>query len=144
MAYLRFFARPYMFSAALPPVVLAMVHAGLDVIEQEPERRLQLARNREYLVSGLRRLGFEVQPEAAVIPLLVPPDMRIRRAAYVFHEQDIFVNAIEWPAVPAEAQRFRISLMSSHTRDDLDRLLGAIEKVWKDPTLREPTGTQGS
>ena len=119
-AFLLFFARPYMFSAALPPAVLALIHAGLDVLDSEPERVDRLRRNTAYLRDRLRDQGFTLDPDAAIIPLLVPPDMHIRRAAYAFHEAGLFVNAIEWPAVPADQQRFRISLMSEHTEEDLD------------------------
>lgn len=129
--YLRYFARSYMFSASLPPAVIAAVLAGLDIIEREPERREQLRRNVRYLADGLARLGLAVHPEAAIIALRVPHGMNIRAAAGHFHRAGIFLNAIEYPAVPLDAQRFRISVMADHTREDLDRLLETVGKVWE-------------
>ncbi len=130
--YLRFFARSYMFSASLPPVVVAGVLAGLQVLRDEPWLRYRLHDNVHYLTEGLRALGFSINPQAAIIAIHVPDWMNIRQAALRFHELGIFLNAIEYPAVPLNQQRFRISLMASHTRQDLDRLLSAIEQVWKE------------
>jgi len=56
--------------------------------------------------------------------------MNVRQAAYEFHKRKIFMNSIEYPAVPRSQQRFRISLMADHTKQDLDRLLEAVEEVW--------------
>jgi glycine C-acetyltransferase len=137
IAYLKFFARSYMFSAALPPVVLATVMAGLELLEREPERVVQLRGNVDYLVQGLRGIGLDVSSESAVIPVIVPRDMHIRKATCALHDRDIFINAIEWPAVPASSQRFRISVMATHTREDLDRVVEAFSEVWADESLRE-------
>ena len=58
--------------------------------------------------------------------------MNIREAAYHFHRAGIFINAIEYPAVPENMQRFRISIMATHTKEDLDKLIENVEKVWED------------
>lgn len=128
--YLRFFARSYMFSASLPPPVVATVLAGLEVMEREPERLETLRENVRYATEGLRRLGFTMNPEAAIIPILVPTAIDIRKASRKFHERGIFINSVEYPAVPVSQQRFRVSMMATHTIDDIDRLLTAVKEVW--------------
>jgi len=128
--YLRFFARSYMFSASLSPVCVATILAGLDVLEQEPERLWHLRQNVAYAASCLRRLGFDVNPRAAIIPLHVPKGMDMRKASREFHEHGIFVNSVEYPAVPVAQQRFRISIMATHTGADIDRLVEVIRDVW--------------
>ena len=130
--YLRYFARSHMFSAALPPVVIGIVLAGLDVLAQEPELLRRLRDNVAYAAAGLRSAGFDCHPQSAIIPLRVPVGMNIRRAAYRFHELGIFLNSIEYPAVPVSQQRFRISLMATHTRGDIDRLVAAVAQVWNE------------
>ncbi|NBB87611.1 MAG: aminotransferase class I/II-fold pyridoxal phosphate-dependent enzyme [Bacteroidetes bacterium] len=129
-SYLRFFARSYMFSSSIPPAVLAVVLAGLDVLENEPELHQRLRDNIDYTVAQLRPLGFDVHPTSAVIPLPVPRSMNIRDAAFSFHKMGIFINSIEYPAVPVDQQRFRISLMATHTKEDIDRLVACVEEVW--------------
>jgi glycine C-acetyltransferase len=136
--YMRFFARPYMFSAALPPTALAAVLAGIDVIENEPWLRERLLENARYAIEKLRPFGLTTQPEAAILALQVPEWMDLRKANYHIHKQGIFLNAIEYPAVPEGKERFRISLMAAHTRADIDRLAALIAEIWQSPAFRKP------
>ena len=131
--YLRFHARPYIFSASIPPPVTASVLAGLDVIENEPWLRRQLLTNAAYAVQKLSAFDFCAEPQAAIIALALPDGMDIRKAATLFHRKNIFINPIEYPAVPVNGQRFRISVMASHTREDIERLATVVEEVWNDP-----------
>ena len=129
--YMRFFARSYMFSASLPPAIIAAVLAGLDVIEREPELIQELHKNVKYAAKGFQSLGFDVEPEAAIIALKVPETMNIRKAAFQLHQAGVFVNSIEYPAVPLNQQKFRISMMASHTKKDIDYLLESVQNVWE-------------
>ncbi len=128
--YLRFFARSYMFSASAPPTVIASVLAGLDVIENEPELINKLKLNIDYTAQWLDELGFENNSLTPIFPLKVPEGMNIREAAFKFHQRGLFLNSIEYPAVPVSQQRFRISIMATHTKEDIDKLMTAIEEIW--------------
>jgi glycine C-acetyltransferase len=114
----------------LPPPTIATVLAGLDVLEHEPERLVRLHENVAYAAQHLRSMGFATPSQSAILPLRVPRGMDIRKASRVFHERGIFVNSVEYPAVPVSQQRFRISMMATHTREDIERLLTVIEEVW--------------
>jgi 7-keto-8-aminopelargonate synthetase-like enzyme len=118
------------FSAGLPPPVVAAVLAGLDLLEKEPERLDHLRHNIRYAAKGLRELGHECQDETPIISLRVPPSMNLYDAAHQFHEAGLFVNALAYPAVPPRQQRFRISLMADHSASDIDRLLEAVQEIW--------------
>ncbi|MCH2082073.1 MAG: aminotransferase class I/II-fold pyridoxal phosphate-dependent enzyme [Saprospiraceae bacterium] len=135
--YLRYFARSYMFSAALPPMVLAAVLAGLEVMENEPELRKNLRNNIQYAISKLEKFGFASLPQSAVIALKAPTDMNIRKANFTLSQRGVFLNAVEYPAVSISEQRFRISLMAQHTKEDIDKLCTELESIWSDPTLRQ-------
>lgn len=128
--FMRVFARSYMFSASLPPVVVAAVLAGIDVIEREPERRAQLWDNIAYAIEGFTSIGIPARTDSVIIALRVPEEMDIRRAAAAYHTQGIFVNSIEYPAVPLREQRFRISIMATHMRTDIDRLIESTANIW--------------
>ncbi|HLP15314.1 MAG TPA: aminotransferase class I/II-fold pyridoxal phosphate-dependent enzyme [Bacteroidota bacterium] len=130
--YLRFFARSHMFSAALPPTVISAVLAGLDLIEYSTELHDLLWENIAYARRKFAEAGILVETDSAIIALRVPGGMNIRKAAYRFNELGIFVNSIEYPAVPVHQQRFRISLMASHTRKDIDRLVDCVAEIWAD------------
>jgi glycine C-acetyltransferase len=128
--YLRFFARSYMFSASLPPSVVATVLAALDVMEKEPELQQRLRDNINYTAACLNQLEFPANSLTPIFPLMVPVDMNIRNAAFEFHQKGIFINSIEYPAVPKSQQRFRISIMATHTKEDIDRLMEVISEIW--------------
>lgn len=131
--YIRFHARSYIFSASLPPPVTAAVLGGLEVIEKEPWLRTALLDNAQYTIAKLRPYGFCATPQAAIIALALPTGMNIRKAALLFHNKDIFINPIEYPAVAIHKERFRISLMATHTKEDINCLVKAVEEVWNDP-----------
>ena len=128
--YLRFFARSYMFSASLPPVVIAAVKAGLEYIMKNPGIIDALHDNIKYASDKFSSNGFSVQTETPIFALDVPEYMDIRRAVHKFHELGIFLNSIEYPAVPLNQQRFRISLMAVHTKGDIDSMVSAVNEVW--------------
>ena len=103
-------------------------------MEREPWLRKRLLENVAYAIKKLERFGFCANPEAAIIALKLPEGMNIRTASQLFHEKNIFINPIEYPAVPASCQRFRISFMATHTSEDIDRLEEAVDEVWNDRT----------
>ena len=126
-----------MFSAALTPVTLAAVLAGLDVIEQQPELRDRLHDLAKYAVGKLHPYGVVSKPEAAIIALEVPDWMDARKAGHFVHEKGIFLNMIEYPAVPEGSERFRISINVEHTRADIDRLAAVLDETWHNPALKK-------
>ncbi len=107
------------------------------MLEREPEIHARLMENVAYLTAGFRRLGFDAHGDSAIIALPVPVSMDIRAMAFAFHARGFFLNHIEYPAVKATQQRFRVSVMARHTREDLDALLEATEAVWAEYA---PTG----
>lgn len=127
--YLRLFCRSYMFSAHLPPTTVMTVLAGLDVIEEEPELLRRLEENTQYLYHGLKSLGYQVKRGGAIIPLLVPEKVNIRELNRRIHGEGVFVNSIEYPAVGRGEQRLRLSVMATHTRDNLDYVISVFKKM---------------
>ncbi|ARA93967.1 hypothetical protein AWN76_012920 [Rhodothermaceae bacterium RA] len=129
--YLRFCARSYMFSSSIPPATVAAVLAGLDLLERDEGLVQRLWDNVDYTGRCLREIGFDIHPQTPIIPLLVPQTMHMRKATYFFHQSGIFLNPVEYPAVPIDKQRFRISLMATHTREDIDRLVEVVAEAWR-------------
>ncbi len=130
--YLRFFSRSYMFSAHLPQSMAAAVLAGLEVLETDPGLVAQLHRNRRWMVEGLNRLGYRVSSESAIIPVSIPSRVDIRRLNRRFHEEGLFVNTIEFPAVSVDEQRIRVSLMATHTQNDIEIGLDVFHRLGKE------------
>jgi len=98
-------------------------------MEREPERLQQLQANGAYVRQRLQEVGFDAMGDAAIIPVKIPAEIAIRTLAWRFHQEGIFLNSVEYPAVARDAQRFRISVMASHTREDLDTLVRTFQKL---------------
>ncbi|MBC3757232.1 pyridoxal phosphate-dependent aminotransferase family protein [Hyunsoonleella sp. SJ7] len=128
--YIRYFSRPYVFSAALPPVTIASVLAGLDLVESEPWRRKKVLENTKYALSKLQNFELTADPQAAIISVRVPTWVNIREANVALDKMGIFLNSIEFPAVSQNDQRFRISISAEHTLEDIDKLVTCLEEVW--------------
>lgn len=125
---LRFYSRPYIFSTAMTPQVAGSLLAALDVIEDEPEHREKLWDNIRYFRSRLTDMGFDIgNSETAIFPIIIGDDLKVREMCRRLHEMDIYANPVMYPAVPKRLSRIRMSLMSAHTREQLDKALNALE-----------------
>lgn len=133
--YLRFFGKTYFFSASMPPLFIAHILASLEVLRESPELRRQLFRNVDYLKRRFHEIGIPVRSESAILPVYVPRSVPIRVLARRLHECGAFVNYVEYPAVPADKQRFRVSVMATHTPSDMERLIGAFREVFAEAGL---------
>lgn len=130
---LHYYSRPYMFSTAMTPQVAGSLLAAIDVIEEEPEHRERLWENIRYFRENLIKLGFNLgNSETAIFPIVVGDDIKVREACRKLHEMDIYVNPVQYPAVPKKLSRIRMSLMSTHTKAHLDKALNALEEVGKE------------
>lgn len=130
--YLRFYARSHMFSTALPPATAAALCAAIDVIEKEPALRNKLWSNINYMIANLKQMGFNLgNAETAIIPIIVGDDQILKEISREVHQAGIFVNSVYYPAVPKRLSRLRLSLMATHTREDLDDTLAVLERVGK-------------
>lgn len=130
--YIKHSARSLMFSASPPPASVAAVSAAIDIIENEPERIARLWKNTDKMLAGFKQLGFKVGPsETPIIPIIVGDSGIAFKMSLLLQEEGIFVNVAVTPAVPEGKALIRTSYMATHTEEQLDRVLGAFEKVGK-------------
>ncbi len=128
--YLKHHSRPLIFSASMPGSAVATVLACLDVMEREPERRAQLWENATYLRDGLTALGFDTAgSETPIIPVASGNMEKTFIFWKALFDHGIFTNPVLPPAVPENACRLRTSVMATHTREQLDRVLDAFQGV---------------
>lgn len=128
--FVRHFGRSYVFSTTIPAPVAAGLIEVFKILEADPEPRKKLDENRRYLVEGLHRLGFDtLDSMTAIIPVLVPDEIKLRQICKELHRRGIFVTPVTFPAVAKGRSRIRVSVMSTHTKEDLDSLLGHLEEL---------------
>jgi 8-amino-7-oxononanoate synthase len=128
--YIKHLARSLVFSASPPPASVASVSVAIDIIESEPERREQLWKNTQKMLTGFKQIGFQTgRSETPIIPVIVGEDEKAFLMAMMLQEEGIFANVAVTPAVPTGMALIRTSYMATHTDEHLDKVLKAFEKV---------------
>jgi 8-amino-7-oxononanoate synthase len=128
--WIQMFARPFIFSASLPPSNVATVLACLDVLEQEPERIERVNKVGERMRNELRAMGYNIgETQTPIIPIIIGDMMKTMQAWKVFYEAGIYTNVALPPAVPPELALLRTSYMATHTDEQIDRVLEVFRKV---------------
>jgi 8-amino-7-oxononanoate synthase len=128
--YLIQFARPYIYSTAMPPAVAEATRTSLRILRDEPWRRTRL----QELVDTFRRrvadLGLPLLESTSPIQALILGDVeKALRASSILAKEGIHVSAIRPPTVPVGTSRLRIAFSAAHTDAHLDRLINALERV---------------
>ncbi|MEM9574151.1 MAG: aminotransferase class I/II-fold pyridoxal phosphate-dependent enzyme, partial [Pseudomonadota bacterium] len=131
---MRLACRPYVFTASLPPSVVATAATSIRKLMHSGNKRAHLWENSKKLHQGLRDLGFEIgTPEAqSAIIAVIMPDMK--RGAMMWQallEEGLYVNLARPPATPANMTLLRCSLCAEHTSEQVDQILGMFEAAGK-------------
>ena len=126
--YLKHTARPFVFSASLPPASTAAVGAALQIMKKEPERRQRLLRIAGLLREELRARGFAVLPgETPIVPVVIDQEIDLCRLCKQLLEEGIYINPVLRPA--AAQNLLRISCTAAHTEAHVERLIDTLVKV---------------
>jgi len=130
--FIKHIGRSMIFSASLPPALVASVSTALDIIEEQPQLRNQLWKNTHKMLKGYKMLGYDTgTSETPIIPIIIKDSMKVYEMCKLLFENGVFVNAVVSPAVPPGRELLRTSYMATHTEEQLDRVLAAFEKVGK-------------
>lgn len=122
--------RSFIFTTSLPPAVMAMGIAALELIKHEPERRRVLRDNCARLRSGLTKLGYSLgDSRSQILPLLIGDANECMRLSGRLLDRGVFAQGIRPPTVPPGTSRLRITLMATHTPDQIDRALEVFASV---------------
>jgi 8-amino-7-oxononanoate synthase len=121
-------ARGFIFTTGLPPATLAGASAAIDVIRSNPELRQRLFSNVLLLKNSLLERGFQLLPsQTQILPLILGTADVASRFAEVLLSQGVYAPAIRPPTVPEGTSRLRISVIASHTTEDLETAVKGFE-----------------
>lgn len=130
--YLRHHSRSYIFTASITPASTAAVNAALDIILSEPERQKHLWDITHFALDNFRAMGCEIgNTSTPIIPLFIRDDYKTFHVTRDLLDEGVFVNPVVTPAVAPHDTLIRYSLMATHTKEQVERSLHAIEKVFK-------------
>ena len=122
--------RSFIYTTSLPPAVMAMGIAAIDIVEKDMEKRRQLRANCATLRAGLQEAGyFLAKSRSQIMPLIVGDEARCMTLSRQLLEQGVFVQGIRPPTVPPGTSRLRLTVMATHTQRQLDEALRVFKEV---------------
>ena len=131
--YLRHTARTYIFQASDTPAATASAREALRIIQAEPERIAKLWDVTNYALRRFKEEGFEIgDTESPIIPLYVRDMEKTFIVTKRAFDEGVFINSVVPPACAPQDTLIRFSLMATHTREQVDRAVEALTKIFKE------------
>jgi 8-amino-7-oxononanoate synthase len=123
----RFAARAYLFTASLPPSIVASASETLKRIAGEPALRENVWRNTHVVYDGLKEMGYQVGPQKTPVIGVRMPSVEAGIGVWrTLLENGVYVNLALPPATPQGVCLLRCSVCAAHTEEQLERALAAF------------------
>jgi 7-keto-8-aminopelargonate synthetase-like enzyme len=144
--FAKYFGNPHMFSNALSPVQAAVVSEAIRLVLSPEGDAL-----RERLLVSVRALrdGFASHginchgSPSAIVPVPFRNDRLARLASRRIAESGVFVNLVEYPAVPVGEARLRMQVMATHepaqAKEAVERIMDARRLAEEDLAIWQDT-----
>lgn len=131
---MRLVCRPYVFTASLPPSVVATAATSIRKLMTAKDKRAHLWENSKRLHSGLTQMGFKLgtdEPQSAIVAVIMP-DLEKGAAMWsALLTEGLYVNLARPPATPANMTLLRCSLCAEHSEEEVSTILGMFDRAGK-------------
>jgi glycine C-acetyltransferase/8-amino-7-oxononanoate synthase len=131
---LRLVCRPYVFTASLPPSVVATAATSIRKLMHGNNKRAHLWENSKRLHAGLKALGFRLgteEPQSAIVAVIMPDLEKGAAMWQALLGEGLYVNLARPPATPAGMTLLRCSLCAEHSEEEVGRILRMFENAGK-------------
>ena len=131
---LRLVCRPYVFTASLPPSVVATAATSIRKLMHGSNKRAHLWENSRRLHGGLKELGFQLgtdEPQSAIIAVIMPDLTKGAQMWEALLKEGLYVNLARPPATPANMTLLRCSLCAEHSDEEVGTILQMFENAGK-------------
>ena len=131
---LRFVSRPYIFTASLPPSVVASAACSIRKLMHAHNKRAHLWENTRAVHAGLREMGYTLgteTPQSAIIAVMLPDQQQAVVAWQALLEAGVYVNVARPPATPNGMFLLRCSLSADHSAEQIKTILAAFKSAGK-------------
>jgi 8-amino-7-oxononanoate synthase len=129
---LRLVCRPYVFTASLPPSVVATAATSIRKLMHAGDKRAHLWENSKTLHKGLKDAGFQLgtdSPQSAIISVIMPDLERGAAMWEALLNEGLYVNLARPPATPANMTLLRCSLCAEHTAEQVQTIIGMFKRA---------------
>lgn len=131
---MRLVCRPYVFTASLPPSVVATAATSIRKLMHAGEKRAHLWQNSRVLHKGLKDAGFQLgteSPQSAIISVIMPDLERGAAMWEALLHEGLYVNLARPPATPANMTLLRCSLCAEHSAEQVQQIIGMFTRAGK-------------
>lgn len=132
--YLVNTARGFIYSTSFPAAWAAAAMKGLELC-MDQKRRDRLFDNIAYMKEGLINLGFDTDITGVptpIIPVILGDNNKSLKVSRAMFKRGVFCNSIRYPTVPENKAMLRMTVMATHTKEDLDMGLTALKEGMKE------------
>ena len=125
-------SRPFIFSTALSPATIASANAALNLLKENSEEYLSnLNENTRLMRNLLNDAGLNVvDGETPIIPIIIGPADLANRFSKKLEKEGILVSSIRPPSVPKDMSRLRLTVMTTHTKEEIEYTAQKIIEIW--------------
>lgn len=128
--YIRHKASAFIFTAALPPAAVAGVSKALELMAGDDQPLQRLQSNTAYIKKGFFDMGFQINNnQVPIVPIKIGDEALTLYFNQLLYEEGIFAGVAVSPVVPPFNAMIRTSFTSTHTREDLDKVLCVFKKL---------------
>lgn len=130
--WLRQRGRPFLFSSAVTVPDAAACLAAVDLLEDSTQLVDKLWENAKYFKTEMKKLGFDTgASETPITPVMLGEAPLAQQFSRELFDAGVFAMALGFPTVPQGKARIRVMISAAHSKDDLDKGLGAFKSVGK-------------
>ncbi|MFM5954305.1 MAG: serine palmitoyltransferase [Novosphingobium sp.] len=129
---MRLVCRPYVFTASLPPSVVATACTSIRKLMHAGNKRAHLWENSRVLHKGLTEAGFQLgtkEPQSAIIAVIMPDLERGAAMWEALLKEGLYVNLARPPATPANMTLLRCSLCAEHSAEQVQTIIGMFKRA---------------
>lgn len=131
---IRLACRPYIFTASLPPSVVATAAVSIRKLQHAHEKRARLWESARTLHAGLKAMGFRLgteNPDSAILAVILEDQTQAVAMWQALLDGGLYVNMARPPATPAGTYLLRCSLCAEHTPEQIQKVLGMFQAAGK-------------
>lgn len=127
-------SRPFIFSTALSPSTIASANAALNLLKKNSNEYLTKLKNNTKLMRNLLKEGGlnVIDGETPIIPIIIGPADLTNRFSKELEKEGILVSAIRPPSVPKGESRLRLTVIATHTKEEITFTAKTMIKIWND------------
>ncbi len=127
-------SRPFIFSTALSPATIASANTALNLLKENSKEYLKnLNDNTKLMRTLLTEAGLNVvEGETPIIPIIIGPAELANKLSDELKKEGILVSAIRPPSVPKGESRLRLTVMATHTKEEIEFTAKTIIKIWNE------------